>query len=487
MLFNSFGYIAFLVIAVSAHWLLPHRARMSLLAAASIAFYAMWRWEFALLMVFSAVVDYVASLQIAGTESPGRRRAWLITSLSVNLGLLVFFKYTYFLSDSLGVALASIGIETHGARDWGFEIILPLGISFYTFQTISYTIDVYRRLQVPTRDFVSFVTYVTFWPQLIAGPILRASEVIPQLESPRRPSAEDFWRGILLILVGLTKKVVFADSIAPMVDAAFERDLADLTAYDTWVMTTLFGFQIYFDFSGYSDVAIGSARILGIGFPKNFDWPYLSTSPREFWKRWHISLSSWIRDYLYTPLTGRVFQSRSQGGISVAADSGTTHATAALFATWFIMGLWHGAAWTFAIWGIYHAAAIWIFRTLGPLQRACDRLPALGWGITFAIAMAGWIPFRAQSVNGTMQLFSNLVDPSAYLNFAQRGVAGTSYMTAVVLIAGMLACATIREYAERWTVPRPVEIGGLTAASAALFFLVLTLQRPIQQFIYFQF
>ncbi|MBL4735704.1 MAG: MBOAT family protein, partial [Flavobacteriales bacterium] len=360
MLFNSWGYILFILIATMLHWALPHKFRLFIIAAFSLLFYSMWRWEFSLLMVFSACVDYVAADQIYKSGKTPERKMWLLISLITNLGLLFVFKYTYFIYDGIQIFGS---MSDQNLPDLGIRIILPLGISFYTFQTISYTIDTYRKVIKPEKNFLAFLTYVTFWPQLIAGPILRAKEVIPQLLAERKANMRDIIPGVERIIAGLFKKVVLADTIAVMVDSAFDLDPNLFSAYDVWAAAILFGFQIYFDFSGYSDIAIGSARILGIRFPENFNFPYLSLSPKDFWKRWHISLSSWVRDYLYLPLIGQPVRTESTGGLAVAAEQdGNNKRTFALFLAWFIMGLWHGAAWTFGIWGLYHALLLFVYR-----------------------------------------------------------------------------------------------------------------------------
>ena len=491
MLFNSWGYLLFFTLAASLHWLLPHRARVHLLWVGSLLFYGMWRWDFALLIVFSALVDYFCAQRIHASDDNGVRRRWLTLSLSINLGLLVVFKYSYFLSDNL-VAIAGLaGYQGQGIRDLGFEIILPLGISFYTFQTISYSIDVYRRVRGPADDFWTFLTYVTFWPQLIAGPILRASEVLPQIVAKRRFDLDRLQSGLMLILVGLTKKVVFADTLSIVVDQVYASDFSQATAFDVWVAAFLFGFQIYFDFAGYSDIAIGSARVLGFDFPDNFNWPYLAVSPKDFWKRWHISLSSWIRDYLYLPLSGQQFQTRSAGGMAVAAEekplgNHRTQLTFALFLTWFIMGLWHGAAWNFAIWGVYHAGLVYLYRLVRPLQKLPERWPVVAWGLTLMLSMAGWIPFRATSVDQTLVMFGRLLDPRAY-HLSGRILIGYSYVAVAVLLVGMVACHLLR----RWHARRPLPAWVLTPATALgvalMVATLIALMRPVQQFIYFQF
>ncbi len=406
MLFNSWGYLLFLTIAITAHWIVPKKWRVILLGLFSILFYSLWRWEFSFLVIFSACVDFVSAGRIHSSEKPGVRKTWLLISLIINLGLLLFFKYTYFFVDNINFIASQAGFSGFSGSTIALRIILPLGISFYTFQTISYTIDVYRRVITPTRSYASFFTYVTFWPQLIAGPVLRAGEVLPQLESDREVDAEDIHQGIVRILTGLFKKVVIADNLAPIVDHFFRMDPSSSVAPDVWVATFLFGFQIYFDFAGYSDIAIGSARLAGIKLMENFHWPYLVATPREFWQRWHISLSSWIRDYLYLPLTGQKFRTESRDGLAVATQQNGVRKNAALFLTWFIMGLWHGAGWNFALWGIYQAVLVILFRVIKPLDRIASRYPAFIWFPLLPLIMAGWIFFRAESVEQAMQLFS---------------------------------------------------------------------------------
>ncbi len=285
---------------------------------------------------------------------------------------------------------------------WIGSITLPLGFSFYTFLSISYTIDVYRKEFEPQRDFLIYLTYVFFWPHMIAGPILRVRELIPQLKTLRPPRGNELAVGIRQIINGLFLKVCLADQIAPFVDDAFLLPPSQLGGIDVWVMAFGFGFQIYIDFAGYSMIA-GSASLLSVTFPNNFNWPYLATSPREFWRRWHITLSSWIRDYLYLPLSGLQQRGHSGGCIDIQFASSRRRwlrPTVALFLTWFTMGLWHGASWTFALWGVWHATFIYLYRQInrylpsnnGPL------LDILGWGTTLSIAMLGWI-FSAREVS----------------------------------------------------------------------------------------
>lgn len=482
MLFNSWGYLFFLTLGVGCHWLIPHRARTYLLAALSILFYAMWRWDFSLLMIFSASVDFVASTKIGQTQDPRNRKRWLLLSLLVNLGLLVFFKYTYFLYGNVQALLTSVGTSM---PDLAVTIILPLGISFYTFQTISYTIDVYRGVIQPTRDFPIFLTYVTFWPQLIAGPVLRAKEVIPQLQAKRSFSWHDMSVGSERVVFGLFKKVVLADNIAPLVDTVFAMDAANLTALDVWVGAFLFGFQIYFDFGGYSDVAIGSARMMGIKFPDNFNWPYMATSPKDLWRRWHISLSSWIRDYLYLPLTGQRFRTESKGGMAVGADNQAGNPTAALLLTWFIMGLWHGAGWTFALWGVYHACLVILYRKLPFLHKMTTSQPMLSWAMMLPLTMAGWISFRAINMSQCLTMYFKLISPVSY-TLSSRALSGSHYLAAAALVLSMVIAFCIHWLSKQGKLPSLLHLPRMATVATAVF-LILIYLRPVRQFIYLQF
>lgn len=367
MIFNSLTYLLLLVLVVGLYWILPYRARLLLIFTASLVFYGFWRVEFLWVMLVSVVVDYSVARRIPGS-SDTRKKHLLWISLGVNLGLLFYFKYLLFFADN-AIGLANLlGAEIDPLV---LNIILPLGISFYTFQTISYSVDVYRGVIKPEQDFVLYACYVTFFPQLIAGPVLRAAEVIHQF-AQRPPFAwEDIAIGGHRIIYGLFLKVVLADNIAPLVDDGFAIPVATLSALDVWTLAFLFGFQIYFDFSAYSHIALGSARMLGIRFPENFNFPYVATSPRDFWRRWHISLSSWIRDYLYLPLAGVKVHDRSTGGLGHATLD--KRKNKALFASWAIMGLWHGANWTFVLWGLFHATVIGAYRLLAPLTRGVNQ------------------------------------------------------------------------------------------------------------------
>ncbi len=487
MVFNSVTFLLFLALVTCCYWLLPRRPRLWMIFLGSLVFYGFWRWEFLPLMLLSSSTDYVVARQIHASKGTRRRKLLLLVSLTINLGLLFVFKYLIFFTENIWVLGQWLGIERPPPA---LEIILPLGISFYTFQTISYTIDVYRKFIRPERDYILYSCYVMYFPQLVAGPILRAGEVIPQLAERPRFRLDDIAWGLRRILAGLFLKVVLADNVAPLVDAGFGFPAESLSAIDVWTLAFLFGFQIYFDFSAYSHIAIGAARLMGIRFPENFFFPYLATSPRDFWKRWHISLSSWIRDYLYLPLAGAKVHDRSTGGLAEAARAGAQtagHRTRALFLTWAIMGLWHGAAWTFVVWGLWHAALIYGYRILGPLQNwiPVKLRPVLGWALTLGLVMLSWVPFRAEGLEEMAIMLGRVVDPRAYLTL---GLRENTYLVAAALLCMVVGAYLVAKTVIPWLQVRPIlRIPVETAAFSVVCALVFVFLRPIQQFIYFQF
>jgi alginate O-acetyltransferase complex protein AlgI len=483
MLFNSVSYLLFLIAVVAVFWTITPGWRLRLLLVASMMFYGLWRLEFLLLITFSALADFYLAIVIGRETRAAWRRFFLGCSVVVNLLLLGYFKYAYFVTTNL---------ETLGrlfGEQWSInlgEIILPLGISFYTFLSLSYTIDVYRRLCEPTRNFTVYLTYVMFWPHMVAGPILRANELIPQLVAARPFDPGGLAVGARSVLFGLFLKVGPADHLAPLVDDWFTMSPASLSALDVWTMAFAFGMQIYFDFAGYSMIAIGSARLLGIDFPENFNWPYLSTSPREFWKRWHITLSSWIRDYLYLPLCGVGFRDRSEGGLETDLPKpDSLRLTAALFITWAIMGLWHGAAWTFVLWGLWHAGLIWVYRLVRPLTGWVPRPlgSPLGWVSTLLPVMLGWILFRSRTPDGALSLLARVCDPHAY---GHLGFRESSYLLVATIFAAMLVLHYGSRYLARSN-STLLNIVTQTVAVAASAFAVFILLRPVTLFIYFQF
>lgn len=430
MLFNSYIFWLFLGVVLALYRPLGATGRKVLLTGASYVFYGFWDWRFLGLIFISTLTDYVAARAIAATESPKRRRLYLIVSLVLNLGLLGFFKYFGFFTESLAALLTSAGVS---APLPVLNIVLPVGISFYTFQTMSYTIDVYRRQTPATRNFLDFALYVSFFPNLVAGPIERSTTFLRQIISPRQRTADDWHAGLYLILYGLFKKVVVADNMAAIAGTVFSSDPASLTAMETLVGIYAFAFQIYGDFAGYSSIARGVGRWLGFDLMVNFRMPYLAVSPSDFWRRWHISLSTWLREYLYIPLGG------NRGG------EAKTYRNLAL--TMILGGLWHGAAWTFVVWGAYQGLILIVYRVLsriklpwgdaaardpapaahGPVLRASlgfDLSPGLArkvlgpvarlWPrilaifVMFHLACLGWVFFRAESMGQALGMLGRL-------------------------------------------------------------------------------
>jgi D-alanyl-lipoteichoic acid acyltransferase DltB (MBOAT superfamily) len=483
MIFNSITFLIYLAVVLTLYYRLSDRNRMVMLFAASLIFYGFWRWSYVSLMIYSVVLDYTCAIMIDRSSSMRARSNWLAVSIVGNQGKLFIFKYLMFTISNIESVFQILGLN------WSLphpEIVLPLGISFYTFQTMSYTIDVYRGFIKPERNLILFGTFVTFFPQLVAGPILRASEVIPQLL--KRPSFDwdNLFYGARRILNGLFLKVVLADNIAGFVDDGFSQNISSLSAIDTWTLSFLFGFQIYFDFSAYSHIALGSARMMGITFPENFNFPYFATSPREFWKRWHISLSSWIRDYLYLPLCGATVRGRSEGGLPTG--SGQQHlSTVALFLTWAIMGMWHGANWTFLYWGVFHAAWIFSYRRLGGiLQRLPSAVRSIGaWPVTLILAMASWIPFRVETVSDAFTLHAKLLNPTAYTSLGMRE---NTYIVAAMVMVGMCLVHLVKTRLEQPIAQRAyVWLAANSPVLGVQLALVYVFMRPVHQFIYFQF
>ncbi len=408
MLFNSYEFWAFFAIVLLLYQGLGHRGQNRMLLIASYVFYGSWDWRFLSLILVSTVVDYWVARRLSDeADDEGRRRLLLTLSLATNLGILGVFKYLGFFVESAAVLLTNLGFQPNLPS---LGIVLPVGISFYTFQTLSYTIDVYRRKMAPCDDPLDFALYVAFFPQLVAGPIERASHLLPQIRTPRRVAPSQFREGLYCILYGLFKKVVIADNMALVVDHIFSQPTGSLSAVDMLVGVYAFAFQIYGDFHGYSLIAQGVARWLGFDVMDNFRQPYFAGSPQEFWRRWHISLSTWLRDYLYIPLGG------SRGSVV------QTYRNLAI--TMLLGGLWHGANWTFVIWGAVHGS--WL-----SLHRAMAGITALwrGWlaqaikvFVTFQIVCVTWLFFRAENVQQAFGLFGALGNGADVAPISRLGI-----------------------------------------------------------------
>lgn len=410
MIFNSVEYALFLAAVVGGHWLLPVRLRLPLLLAVSYLFYGMWDWRFLSLILASTVVDYSVGRAMPSADDR-RRRALLGFSLTMNLGALGVFKYFDFFARSFADLAERVGVETDPVL---LDVVLPVGISFYTFQTLAYSIDVYRGKIEPTRDPILFATYVAFFPQLVAGPIERPNRLIPQLAiRTNRPDRSRVTSALGLIALGLFKKVAVADVVARIANRTFAEPDPSVAVVVAGALA--FGIQIYFDFSAYTDIARGSSRLLGVELMRNFDAPYTSRDVSEFWRRWHISLSEWLRDYLYIPLGGN--------------RRGPRRTYINLMLTMLLGGLWHGASWNFVIWGALHGAFLAVHRLVNDLRPALgagDAAPASlsregptprsgassvpAWALTMAAAFFAWIFFRAQTFEISSRMVSGLVD-----------------------------------------------------------------------------
>lgn len=369
-----------------------NRRRKLALLVASYVFYAAWDWRFLSLILVSTLVDFVAARRIDAATHPRQRRGWLRLSLVVNLGLLGFFKYFNFFIDSAASILEPLGINTQS-----LDIVLPVGISFFTFQTLSYTLDVYRKRLRPVSGLADFALFVAFFPQLVAGPIVRAADFLPQLAHSPRWRDLDTRLHLTRFLLGFVKKACIADSLAPHVDAVFAQP-GLYAASAVWIAVLLYAIQIYGDFSGYSDMAIATAGLLGYELGINFDFPYLSPNLSAFWHRWHISLSSWLRDYLYIPLGG------SRGSRLATARN--------LMITMLLGGLWHGAAWTFVAWGAVHGVGLCVHRLWRQTRASQIAFPGarlLATALTAYTVCCAWILFRAPSFGHAFTLLESFV------------------------------------------------------------------------------
>jgi D-alanyl-lipoteichoic acid acyltransferase DltB (MBOAT superfamily) len=416
MLFNSVSFLIFFAVVCALYSVFPHRYRAPLLLAASYLFYASWRASYLLLIIGSTLVDYLCALGMH-RKSLGRRRVLLAVSLAFNLGLLGVFKYADFFASSV---LTLFGRSEPSSPL--LDVILPVGISFYTFQTISYTVDVYRGLREPERRLTTFALYVSFFPQLVAGPIERSTELLPQFDAEVRFDYERIVAGLRLSLWGFFKKLVIADNIAVYVDAVYGSPI-DHGGPALLLATVLFAFQIFCDFSGYADIAVGIAQILGFDLMDNFDRPYQARSMTEFWRRWHISLSTWFRDYVYRPLGGnRVPLLRWSANVLIV---------------FLLSGLWHGANWTFVVWGLYHGLFL-IFERL--VSNPSREAPSYFIGVfqqfrTFCLVCIGWVIFRAESITDAGYIFTHLTSGWGALlnsaNWEKSAVLASSFPLAV--------------------------------------------------------
>ncbi len=399
MLFNSLHFLIFFPVTVLLYFLLPHRKRWVCLLAASYYFYMSWNPIYAVLILFTTGINYIAALQMSKTEDKKRKKAFLLLGLLSSLIVLFIFKYFNFINEIGAQLLSLVGI---GVNPINIKVLLPVGISFYTFQTLSYTIDVYREDTPVQKHFGIFALYVSFFPQLVAGPIERSTNLLPQFYEKHTFDGERIREGFIQMLWGLFKKMIIADRLAIFVNTVY----SDVSIQPGWVIlvaTIFFSFQIYCDFSGYSDIAIGAAKCMGFDLMQNFNRPYLATSIKEFWQRWHISLSTWFRDYLYIPLGGnRVKKGRQAFN---------------LIATFTVSGLWHGANITFVAWGFFHAALQFIENSTKKLRDSLWKKLSLhdsvlrktwGWLFTFTAVTLLWVVFRAENMHDAVYVYKSV-------------------------------------------------------------------------------
>lgn len=472
MLFNSLTFVVFFAVVLALHRLpLPWRVKKLNLLVASYLFYAAWNPPFVILLWISTMVDWWAARAIARSESTARRRALLLVSLGTNLGLLGYFKYGDFLLRNFA-ELAATGGWNYVPPAW--DIVLPVGISFYTFQTMAYTLDVYLKRAPPAKSLLDFSLFVTFFPQLVAGPIVRPTDLIPQFAHPRTATPRQLGWGLLLITLGLFQKIVVADGLlAPVSDRVFGAAQA-LPALDAWMGTLAFSGQIFSDFAGYTTCAIGVALMLGFSLPDNFRYPYAAIGFSDFWRRWHISLSSWLRDYLYIPLGG------NQRG------AGRTYVN--LMLTMLLGGLWHGAAWTFVVWGglhgLYLAAERWLRPRLGHLAlwRSIGGKVFLAL-LTYFLVNITWVFFRAQDFATARRMLASMLGFAGGKPLLTTWQLGSAATVVVLMLAvhWHMRHRMLHEVVERL----PAAVVGL--AWGAMLWAILATQGGGNAFIYFQF
>jgi alginate O-acetyltransferase complex protein AlgI len=466
MLFNSIQFVAFFLVVYALYVILAHRWQNALLLAASYVFYGSWDWRFLGLMLFSTTMDYSFGLVLNRLQEHSRRKRILIVSIAVNLGVLFVFKYFNFFAANLDRLLSLFALHLDMRI---LNVVLPLGISFYTFHNISYIVDVYRGRVEATRSFVDFALYVALFPQLIAGPIARPAHLLPQIHNPRRITYAMLRTGAWLILLGYFKKVVLADNMVPFTKPLFENPHS---MHGTEVLFGLyaFAFQIYGDFSGYSDIARGLANLMGFELALNFDHPYFAANPPDFWRRWHISLSTWLRDYLYIPLGGN------------RHGRWKTHRN--LLITMFLGGLWHGAAWHFVAWGIFHGALLSLHRIAAPLLarlRGGRILHALAVVAFFHVTCVGWLLFAVKRLSDVPLLLHNVFVP-----FPMHG--RLALITLILFAAPLVLMEWLEERGGEMHIvkfwPRPLRLACYAALVAAI---VLCGAVERHEFIYFQF
>jgi alginate O-acetyltransferase complex protein AlgI len=469
MLFNSWLFPPFLLLVLALYRVLPARAQNAMLLVASYVFYACWDWRFLGLLLISTTCDWLLARAIRREPSREAARRWVACSVAVNLVFLGFFKYFNFFIDSANTLLSGLGL---GTWDVQLRVILPVGISFYTFQSISYIVDVYRGEVEPARNPIDFALFVAFFPHMVAGPIMRSRDLLPQFQRERHTTRLQIREGLWLVLLGFFKKMVIGDNLAPIVDRVFSS--GDHTGATVLLGVYAFAFQIYCDFSGYTDIARGVAKFLGVELMVNFNRPYLARNPSEFWRRWHISLSSWLRDYLYVSLGGN--------------RGGRLNTYRNLMATMILGGLWHGAAWNFVLWGTYHGLLLVLHRLVVVDLKLWTTPARLGAWISrivmFHAVCYGWLLFRARSVEQIWSMTKALASPGGLEAVAPSG-------SVMVLLATVLALSALEAWTGNSDEPSRSPgwrwgVGPLVCSTLVLCIVILS--PPVaQSFIYFQF
>ena len=465
MLFNSFIFVLFFITVFIIYWTFYKYIKIQniLLLAASYFFYGWWDWRFLSLIAFSTLVDY--SMGLAMIKKQKRRKMYLLISIFVNLGLLGFFKYFNFFIDSWVGLWNTLGFNISEST---LHIILPVGISFYTFQTMSYTIDIYRGKLKPTKNLIDFALYVSFFPQLVAGPIERASNLLPQIQKNRRWDHIFFKEGLLQMLVGFFRKVVIADSIGSLIDGTWNNPQLHNASTIAFAVA-LYSFQIYFDFSGYSDIAIGTAKLLGFEFKQNFNLPYFSTSITEFWRRWHISLSSWLKDYLYIPLGGN--------------RKGLLRQYRNLFLTMLLGGLWHGSSWNFVLWGGIHGSLLAIEKRFKFISERYSVFKNL---FIFILVSIIWVFFRAQNAQDAAEILRKLFS-GPYLKLYMGNI--TIFINTLLMLSFALLLDGYLFFRNTSLESLGSRLGGTSYKILFTFFFMclLLFYSDANNFIYFQF
>ena len=468
MSFDSLTYLVFLPIVAAGYRVLPQKFRAAWLLLAGVVFYASWNVPLTLLLFFAIAVSYAAGLLLGRLTDRGARRAVPWGAVLALVGLLLYFKYFRFLAESAASLIGLFGRAPH----WDlWDVILPVGISFYTFQTLSYVFDVYRNARAPERNFGCYALYISFFPQLVAGPIERADALLPQLRACPTPTKADLERGLCLLLSGYFKKIVLADFCGVFVDRVYGAPSPDGSAVA--LGTLLFAVQIYCDFAGYSEIARGSAHLMGIRLMQNFDRPYLAVSVRDFWRRWHISLSGWLSDYVYIPLGG--------------SRKGLLRQIMATLCVFLLSGLWHGANATFVLWGLMHGllVVLWtVYLRLGGKEPQGRAGIALATALTFCLVTLLWIPFRAQSLSEAASLTAALFSP--WNVTAGLSLLGMGWTDAARLMLSLGAFPLLwRLEQEKPRLPQTAAV--LLIASVALAWLMRLGSGAASAFIYFQF